>query len=289
VITALTKEQEALMVEVRDQWTAIGHSTESADFAAAETAIGQLYAAAKLPLPRRIERVASPLAGERLAVSFGVSGLMCDWGQHDVGWLAFYDYFRRIGVRYDPEKNRLLDAFMVIARSCGWWWPMDEAVILSDRPAEIHTAMRNERHVLHNVNGPAIRYRDGFAVYAVMGARVPAWIIEKPESIVAKDVLIEQNAEVRRVMIDLMTPAKFFAQADPQVLDEDHDESDMPRRLLRIDLNEDEPYVVLEVQCPSTGHKAMLRVSPDNRTCLQAVVSTFPGMTVEDYLDLVSA
>lgn len=42
------------------------------------------------------------------------------------------------------------------------------------------------------------------------------------------------------------------------------------RRLLRVELQDDEPLVVLAVSCPSTGHRYTLRVPPDAKSCRHA-------------------
>lgn len=284
----LTPEQIALQDVVRDEWIAVGHSCEPADFGSAREAISRLYIAASLVVPAQWEFVPSPLAGEKRALSLGASRLQCDWGQHDVAWLAYHDYMRRIGVDYG-DKDELLSMFIQIARSCGWWWPFDQAVIISDRPEELHLQVRNGRHVLHSTNRPAIRYRDGFAVYAVGGVRVPEEIIEHPEQITVEACLNERNAEISRTMVDLMGD-RFIREANAEVLDEDTDGAGMRRRLLSVAMprDPDRVYVGVEVTCPSTGHVYILRVPPVMRTCLQAVAWTF-GMSGEVYAPMVES
>jgi hypothetical protein len=66
----------------------------------------------------------------------------------------------------------LLAALWEIARSSGPWFGFEHAVILTDRPAEIHL---NDRLLLHGGDGPAAVYRDGWRVYAWEGEAV-----EKP-------------------------------------------------------------------------------------------------------------
>ena len=90
-----------------------------------------------------------------------------------------------------------------------------------------------------------------------------------PETIEAAEVLAARNAEVRRVMLERMGTEKFLVEAQAKVLDSDQDRGGA-RRLLRVDLSNDEPLVCLAVQCPSTSHQYMLRVPPTTRSCRAA-------------------
>lgn len=91
----------------------------------------------------------------------------------------------------------------------------------------------------------------------------------EPESISAKEALKEPNAEIRRVMIERMGYLRFAEEANAKVLDSDTDPGGQ-RRLLHINLEEDEALVGLSCSCPSTGHRYFLRVPPAIKTCHQA-------------------
>ncbi len=62
-IDRLTKQQVELMAKVRDEWLSIGLCTEPADRERAQNAVNQAYEAAKLPPPKIIIWLGSPLAG----------------------------------------------------------------------------------------------------------------------------------------------------------------------------------------------------------------------------------
>ena len=55
---------------------------------------------------------------------------------------------------------------------------------------------------LHSDTGPCIRYPDGWEIYAVHGIRVPAHVVEQKDAITPTAIDKEENAEVRRVMIE---------------------------------------------------------------------------------------
>jgi Domain of unknown function (DUF6745) len=149
------------------------------------------------------DAVAVPLR-ETLVGTSGTSLWFTWYGQHDGHWVGYYDVHRALGrTRYDPDDDRQLDLWATLARSAGWWWPAEGLCVLSDRPTEVHTepvpgASYGQRR-LHNQAGPAVRYADGWGMYAWHGIRVPAWVVTGPT--VAR-IAAERNIEVRRCAIE---------------------------------------------------------------------------------------
>ena len=87
---------------------------------------------------------------------------------------------------------------MEIAKHCGWWLPYKEFVIASEKPTEIHMS----GDVLHKDGGAAIKYRDGFAVWALNGVRVTQYLAETPaEELDPLLIVKEKNVEVRREIV----------------------------------------------------------------------------------------
>jgi hypothetical protein len=211
MLTHLTPEQEEGLAVVRDEWIAIGLLTEPADKPEAEAGVAEAYIAADLKPPTQVIWTASPLAGAIEAHKLSVDNPNLDdsevpksaimdqvyracYGQHHAGWLAFYDYFTRYT---DVTGGERLSGAIRVAKAAGWWWPLETAVVISDRPAELH---RDGQSRLHAENGPAIRYRDGFSVYSWHGTRVPADLIESNWSV--QQIMEESNAEIRRCAIE---------------------------------------------------------------------------------------
>jgi hypothetical protein len=128
------------------------------------------------------------------------------YGQHDAGWLSFYAYFTRIAGIQGPER---LAGLHTLARTSGWWWPFRGAVILTDRPEQLH---RDQLGRLHCETGPAIRYRDGWGFHAWHGTRVPADLIEG-DGWDAERILRESNQEIRRCAIERVGWPQFVDQA----------------------------------------------------------------------------
>jgi len=90
-----------------------------------------------------------------------------------------------------------------------------------------------------------------------------------PETITCDEVLQEQNLEYRRLLIERMGMEAFISKARAETLDKDFDPGG-PRRLLRVPFENGENVVCLEVHCPSTGRKYILRVPPGTLNCAEA-------------------
>ena len=101
------------------------------------------------------------------------------------------------------------------------------------------------------------------------GVQVDARIAFLPETITAGEVLAEPNAERRRVMLERMGYERFFDGAKARVLDKDTDPGG-ERRLLKVVMDRDEDLVCLQVSCPSTGRRYVIRVPPKVGTCHDA-------------------
>jgi hypothetical protein len=127
--------------------------------------------------------------------------------------IAHYDALRRAaGVVFTTEQTRLLDLWVAVARSCGWWWPRDEVCVISERPADLHTEPGDEPGEirLHHADGPALRYADGWDVHAWHGRPVPAWVITDPS---IERIAREPNVEIRRCAIERIGWASYIARA----------------------------------------------------------------------------
>ncbi len=98
---------------------------------------------------------------------------------------------------------------------------------------------------------------------------IDARIAFQPETITSQEVLAEQNAEKRRVLLERMGYDRFMEQAEAKILNEDMDRGGS-RQLLRVEMTGDEALVCLSVLDPSTGRQYLLCVPPTMTTCHQA-------------------
>jgi hypothetical protein len=313
-ITSLTPEQQAQLAVIRDKWIAVGLSTEPVDREAVTAALQKCFHVAGRERPRFVIILDSPLAvcvaigllrneitsAQVLAqVSDQVSDQVLaqvlaqvsdqvsaqvreialrywwwDFGQFEAGWLSYYDFCAHLGV--DAEK---LQGQMELAASAGWSVLFWEWALISARPLRI---ARDERGRLHSTDGAAVLYPDGFAVHAVHGVRVPADIVEDRPSLTVARIEAEENAEVRRVMVELYGQERFLLDAGAAEIHRDRFGT-----LYRKELKDDEPLVMVKVTNrtpePDGSFKDyFLRVPPDIEKAHEAVAWTF-GKGALDY------
>ncbi|MEV7717516.1 MULTISPECIES: DUF6745 domain-containing protein [unclassified Streptomyces] len=182
-------------------------------------------------------------------------------GQHDAAWLAAFD-----------GRGDRLDGLAEVARHAGWWWPYERAVVISERPEALH---RDEAGRLDRGDGPALVYRDGFALHAWRGMPVPAEFLEELNSLTPKRIREEENAELRRVMLEFYGYDRYLTESGAEPVH--RDETGV---LWRIALDGDEDVVMVEVVNstpePDGTHRVYwLRVPPGTRTAKDGVAWTF--------------
>jgi hypothetical protein len=115
--------------------------------------------------------------------------------------VGFYAYARYIGVQFDEHK---LDLMIRFISSIGFCSPFENVFIYSLKPTEIH--WHNGR--LHNPDGQAVRYADGWGWYALNGIPMEKWQVTTPPSELSLEKIlsvadIDQRRElVRRVGVE---------------------------------------------------------------------------------------
>lgn len=87
-----------------------------------------------------------------------------------------------LGAREAPPA---LAGLWAVARSAGLWWPFDNAVVISDRPSEVHLDAQSRPH---RGDGPAITFRDGERAWAWEGRAFRREWIEEPEKLSPREL-----------------------------------------------------------------------------------------------------
>ncbi|MFI5721763.1 DUF6745 domain-containing protein [Streptomyces cyaneofuscatus] len=182
-------------------------------------------------------------------------------GQHDAAWLAAFD-----------GRGDRLTGLAEVARNAGWWWPYERAVVISERPEALH---RDEAGRLDHGAGPALAYRDGFALYAWRGMPVPADFLAELASLTPQRIREEENAELRRVMLEFYGYDRYLTESTAEPVHRDE-----MGILWRIALDGDEDVVMVEVvnstpEPDGTHRTYWLRVPPTTRTAKDGVAWTF--------------
>ena len=178
--------------------------------------------------------------------------------------------------------------------------------MVSDRPRVLTVDAESRPH---NATGPFCLWSDGTALYCWHGVRVPAKYYLRPHT--AREILQEENAEVRRAMIERYDELKeergsFMRDCGATVLDtaiqaHQQGEKEMLNELLSIDLDgdPDERMLAVRVVCPSTSREYIIRVhpqlcpmledgklgKPQKLTVRNAIASTF-GLRGAEYVPI---
>jgi hypothetical protein len=215
------------------------------------------------------------------------------WGG---AWTSFFREVCNLELPGDTwDRARAYEGTM---ESACWWWPHRRFVMVCERPAAIHRELTNpdvERgwgsHRLHSDEGPAVVFPDGWGVWSVHGVRVTQQVVEAPETLAVAQILGEENAEVRRVMMERFGFDRLLEDSEAALVDADVDQYERPRELWRLELADDEPLVMVSVvnaTAEPDGHfkSYTLRVPPDMASCQQAVAWTY-GMSAEEYAPAV--
>lgn len=95
------------------------------------------------------------------------------------------------------------------AEQASWMLPHRQVCWLAERPEVVRQDARGR---LHGADGPAVIYPDGWSAYAWKGVLVPPWVIERPELVNVRTVGAAHDPQVRRCMIEVMTPERFVRE-----------------------------------------------------------------------------
>lgn len=209
-VTELTPDHLKKMEKYAEKWQKINLSTERANRPKVEKTITKLYKLLNLKKPT-FAWFDSPLKAQiemnkRMGNDPGQYIPTSLLGNQDAYWIAFYLYCRdEVGVVFTKQQSDIINCWRDIGMDGGWWYAYDENTFCVDRPAEIHF---NEKGQLHNENGPAIRYADGWKLFSVRGIALPGWIIERPELITEEVIAKADNEAVREIMRERMLTYK---------------------------------------------------------------------------------
>ncbi|WP_280345883.1 DUF6745 domain-containing protein [Nocardia neocaledoniensis] len=215
--------------------------------------------------------VVDAAAGDDRKAQRRIRALLLDavLGQHEAAWLS----------AYDTAPGGVLDGVAAVATQAGWWWPYEQVAVISERPLELH---RDEAGRLDRGDGPALRYADGFALYAWRGMPVPAEFLATLATLTPQRIRDEDNAELRRVMLEHYGYDRYLTESGAEPVH--RDETGI---LWRIALVGDEDVVMVEVvnstpEPDGTSRTYWLRVPPTTRTAREGVAWTF-GVTADAY------
>ena len=284
-IEKLTPSQIAMFPEYFREWTNIGLSTDPADRPRAEAAIAKMYEIAKFRAPK-VVWCGSPLSSAiarrvikslcKVSVRDSVRASVWDsvrdsvYGQHEAGWLSFYDFFlRECGLVSQIEP---LSGLFELCRSCGWIIPCQEICFASERHNVLH---RDDRGRLHCEDGPALAYPDGWELWYVHGVSVNEKIVMRPASQTVSEINAEGNAERRRIRIEKFGWTRYLAESGATCVDRRRNDRDAQEEKLFVIADGTKRFACVD---PSTGRTYAIGVPREVETCEQAQLFMSHGL-----------
>lgn len=279
MIEQLTAAQEARFSEYVEKWTNIGTSTQQVDFEKAKESARLAYKLAGIDEPTNFYFVESPISAIKLIKELDPTKTDREifnemiYGYNDASWLSFYNYFQEVvGI----EDCNILQGLFELSHNSGWLNVYEDTVVIQNKPELI---CFDENNLLHSETGPAIRFRDGFSVYAWHGVRIPQEWIEEKNKLTPEIALTWENIEQRRCACEILGWANILKKLNSTVIDEDGDPE--IGTLVEVNIPDIGREKFLRVLC-GTGREFALPVPPEMRTALEANAWTY-GMDIEEF------
>lgn len=297
-IDKLTPEQEVKLVEFREEWLAIGRNTAPLDREKCSETIGKLYAFMKLP-PPEIRYVDGPYAlatepelmkQEKAGKARNLKDINISEALNQIYWASWdwYGYWLPLYMFvskhiksdiYSKEDQANLDLAEEVLRNCGFLNLFEEICFVCERP-KILTVDINGR--LHNTEGSALEFVDGWKIFYVNGIEVPAEAITDPTFLTVDRISSEGNIERKRAYINLFGQERFLEESNAKI--EHQDDFGI---LYRSKVKGDEDFVMVKVvnstpEPDGSFKDYFLRVPPATKTAKEGVAWSF-NMPEKEY------
>ena len=215
-------------------------------------------------------RVRSQIWGKGL--NYFNFGYFADYS--DFGWVSFYDFFSQIGILKNKEFNqykKLIDTGIFATIQ------MDKLCIVSSMPTKICRSGIK----LHNPDGYAVEFADGYGQHYLYGVYFSPEDFEKVKTMTTKEALNIKNIEQRMAILKLFGAEKILNEIGAKLIDS----SERGNKLYSIDGITSKTEKILKYVCPSTGRIYVKFVKPhyENADLAQAESHHF---TLEQYNNL---
>lgn len=202
-------------------------------------------------------------------------------GQHELSWLGTYEFVGDVlGLQAETAS---LAGLRQMAGGLGWLQPHEHTCWLAERPCLLRGDAAGR---LHHASGPALRFPDGWSVWAWKGVEIPRWMIEQPEKITMAAIDGETDVQVRCCMIEIMTPQRYVALGGPSRIAEDETGILWRKSWLASDAWAAVEVINATPEPDGTGKHFFLQVPANMRTARDAVAWTY-GLRPDVYARLV--
>jgi len=183
----------------------------------------------------------------------------------DLSWISATLLGARELGHSDVERwsRPLFEAFVAGAWMLHW---TDDTLYWVAKP-KVHMDPEPRVRRLHRDDGAALE-SDVENLYFWHGVLVPAFVVVRPDWITVKHIQTEENAEVRRVMLERYGMERFIVDSGAQLV-----QSDAFGSLYRTEFPDDEPLVAVVVtnstaEPDGSFKRYTLRVNPECRPLL---------------------
>ena len=217
---------------------ATSDATDAATYAATDAATRAATDAANLSrwyVVPDIRAITGNIAGEGGTKCAALVYRFRHGGNQWAGWSSSAEWYREVA-RLPIDWSKWMP-WVTLAEHSGPRYVHERFCIISDFPEILKVDNANRPH---SATGPFCRWRDGFALYAWHGIRVPAWIIEHPERVTIDGINAETNAEIRRVMIDRFGFDRYLRESGAVEISTGIDEGDQLMRLVSMPTDDDD-------------------------------------------------
>jgi hypothetical protein len=211
-------------------------------------------------------------------------------GFTDIEWVSYFDAFHRLGI----VKDLKFALYKQLLKSNSFLFlPLNTCAFVVKPPEVLKL---NDTGRLHCVDGPALRFADGYEQYWVRGVFFPADLFRRffeAKKITGRDILNLSNVEQKSVLIQHFGYDMIMDDLqEKKVLDVDEVISQVtgkPAKCELIDCVLDRNRLRFVRVEDHTTHKVVtlgVPIVPETETCRGAIAWTF-GMSEEEYVPLM--
>jgi hypothetical protein len=288
--TKLSPKEKALLTTVRDRWLQRCLYDQSFDENACREGVDWLYTSANLPKPNIIfvdspweaQVKANHLMGRTRPEDYVYEPFAEEGTIASIGWVAFFDFFQEIGDDIGECKDALNKLKSLLLSGLYDMIQLSDTCIVVKKPTEIHF----EDSRLHNLNGPAVRFKD-YDVYALNGRIFDQeWIWTEKNQHTLERFMQQDNEEVKAAMLAVMggeNAVKMLGAENVSTEQANGETYRLWKTKKKFPEADNKKLAWVEVECPSTKTHYFIGVQPKWNNALDAIASTWPGETAETY------
>ena len=195
----------------------------------------------------------------------------------DFGWVAFYDYFRKLNY-FKFDWSDFLSFQQLLKSGVYDFVAFRNFLIVSSCPIETH---RDQNNRLHNINGASVVFKDEYSVFAIHGRILPSWIWIDKEKITKEQFVLTKNAEIRGGIYAVLGEKKIMElleclEIDKQLIQHQNDDVEIVKLFRTIETFSEignKHLAWVKFICPSTGTEYLIACEPHHTNAKEAAAS----------------